>query len=83
MAIHKHSLRVLSCFVDRHPAQASRSNQAPQCVDVAPLTFCRAFDELRNFLRVRAFHCQHVCADRRRLRQMRHTATALGILETA
>ncbi len=45
--------------------------------------FCRAFDELRNFLRVRAFHRQHVCADRRRLRQMRRTATALGILETA
>ena len=45
--------------------------------------FCRGYDELRNFLRVGAFHCQHVSADRRRLRQLCRTATALAILEAA
>ena len=42
--------------------------------------FCRAFDEVRNFLRVRSLHYQHVSADRRRLRHLRNTATVLGIL---
>jgi hypothetical protein len=32
--------------------------------------FCRGHDELRNFLRVRSLHRQHVAADRRRLRQL-------------
>jgi transposase-like protein len=45
--------------------------------------FCRAFDELRNFLRVRSFHRQHVSADRRRLRRLCGTVTVLGILEAA
>ena len=45
--------------------------------------FCRAFDELRSFLRVRSFHRQHVSADRRRLRQLCGTVTVLGILEAA
>ena len=45
--------------------------------------FCRCHDELRNFLRVRAFHRQHVSADRRRLGQLCRTATALAILEAA
>ena len=45
--------------------------------------FCRAFDELRNFLRVRSFHRQHVSADRRRLCQLCRAATVLGILEAA
>ena len=39
--------------------------------------FCRGHDQLRNFLRVRSLHRQHVAADRRRLRQLRGTATAL------
>ena len=43
--------------------------------------FCCAFDELRSFLRVRAFHRQHVSADRRRLRHLRRTVTILRILE--
>jgi len=45
--------------------------------------FCRAFDELRSFLRVRVFHRQHVSADRRRLRHLRRTVTILGILGAA
>jgi len=45
--------------------------------------FCRAFDELRSFLRVRSFHRQHVSADRRRLRRLCGTVTVLGILEAA
>jgi transposase-like protein len=45
--------------------------------------FCRAFDELRSFLRVQAFHRQHVSPDRRRLRYVRRTVSILGILEAA
>jgi putative transposase len=45
--------------------------------------FCRGHDELRNFLRVRSLHRQHVAADRRRLRQLRGTATTLAILQAA
>jgi len=45
--------------------------------------FCRAYDELRNFLRPRTCHDQHVPADRRRLQFLRRTTTVLGILEAA
>jgi transposase-like protein len=45
--------------------------------------FCRGHDELRNFLRFRSCHRQHVPADRRRLHLLCRTVTALGILETA
>jgi len=45
--------------------------------------FCRAYDELRNFLRLRTRHNQHVPADRRRLQVLRRTTTVLGILEAA
>ena len=45
--------------------------------------FCRGHDELRNFLRVRAFHRQHVSADRRRLRQLCKAATVLVVLGAA
>ena len=45
--------------------------------------FCRAYDELRNFLRPRSRHHQHVPADPRRLRFLRRTVTVLGILATA
>jgi transposase-like protein len=45
--------------------------------------FCRAYDELRNFLRVRSHHHQHVPADRRRLLLLRRSVTVLGILEAA
>ncbi len=45
--------------------------------------FCRGYDELRNFLRLRSRHHQHVPADRRRLLLLRRTVAALGILEAA
>ena len=45
--------------------------------------FCRRFDEVRNFLRVRAVHRQHAPADRRRLRHLRRAVTVLAILQAA
>ncbi len=45
--------------------------------------FCRAYDELRHFLRPRSRHNEHVSADRRRLLLLRRTVTVLAILETA
>src|SRR5512133_1116973 len=45
--------------------------------------FCLAYDELRNFLRLRSRHHQHVPADRRRLLFLRRTVAVLGILEAA
>src|SRR3954462_3879431 len=45
--------------------------------------FCRAYDELRNFLRLRSRHHQHGPADRRRLLHLRRTATVLAILQAA
>jgi putative transposase len=45
--------------------------------------FCRAYDELRNFLRSRSRHHQHVPADRRRLLHLRRGVTVLAILEAA
>ena len=45
--------------------------------------FCRAFDEVRSFLRCRSRMCQYVPAAARRFRHMRQTAIALGILQAA
>jgi putative transposase len=45
--------------------------------------FCRAYDELRNFLRLRSRHHQHVPADRRRLLHLRRSVTVLAILQAA
>ncbi len=45
--------------------------------------FCRGHDELRDFLRPRSRHHQHVPADRRRLLLLRRTVAVLGILEAA
>ena len=45
--------------------------------------FCRAYDELRNFLRPRSRHNQYVPADGRRLQFLRRTMTVLAILEAA
>ncbi len=45
--------------------------------------FCRTYDELRNFLRSRTRHNQHVPADRRRLLHLRRATAALAILEAA
>src|SRR3954469_19662805 len=42
--------------------------------------FCRAYDELRNFLRLRSRHQQHVPADCRRLRHLRRTVMVLAIM---
>jgi putative transposase len=43
--------------------------------------FCRAYDELRNYLRPRTRRNQHVPAFRRRVRFLQRTVTVLGILE--
>jgi putative transposase len=45
--------------------------------------FCRGHDELRDFLRLRSRHNQHVPADRRRLLLLRRTVTVLSLLEAA
>jgi transposase-like protein len=45
--------------------------------------FCRGYDELRNHLRLRSRHNQHVPAARRRLQFLRRTMTVLAILEAA
>ena len=45
--------------------------------------FCRGHDELRNLLRLRSRHGQHVPADRRRLLLLRRTVAVLGILGAA
>src|SRR5215212_11749612 len=45
--------------------------------------FCRSYDELRDFLRLRTHHNQHVPADRRRLLHLRRATAALAILEAA
>ncbi len=45
--------------------------------------FCRSYDELRDFLRPRTRHNQHVPADRRRLLHLRRASAALAILEAA
>ncbi len=45
--------------------------------------FCWAYDELRNFLRPRSRHHQHVPADRQRLLLLRRSVTVLGILQAA
>ena len=45
--------------------------------------FCRGHDELRNVLRPRSRHHQHVPADCRRVLFLRRTATVLAILKAA
>ena len=46
--------------------------------------FCRAYDELRNFLRLRSRHHQHVPANCRTLEFLRRSKmTVLAILEAA
>jgi hypothetical protein len=45
--------------------------------------FCRGYDELRAFLRLRSHHRQHVSANRRRLLQLRRASTVLAILRGA
>jgi putative transposase len=45
--------------------------------------FCRGYDELRDFLRPRTRHNQHVPADRRRLLHLRRATDALAILGAA
>ena len=45
--------------------------------------FCRAYDELRNYLRPRSRRNQHVPAFHRRVLFLRRTVTVLAILEAA
>jgi len=45
--------------------------------------FSRAYDELRNFLRPRSRHHQHVPADQRRVLLLRKTVTVLAVLQAA
>jgi hypothetical protein len=45
--------------------------------------FCRGYDELRDFFRLRTRHNQHIPADRRRLLHLRRASCALAILEVA
>jgi putative transposase len=45
--------------------------------------FCRGYDELRSFLRLRTRHNQHVPARRRRLLHLRRATAVLAILQTA
>jgi transposase-like protein len=45
--------------------------------------FCRAYDELRNFLRSRSRTNQQVSAEYRRLHFLRRTATVLSVLQAA
>jgi putative transposase len=45
--------------------------------------FCRAYDELRNFLRSRSRTNQQVSADYRKFHFLRRTATVLSVLEAA
>jgi putative transposase len=45
--------------------------------------FCRAYDELRNFLRSRSRTNQQVSADHRRFHFLRRTATVLRVLQAA
>jgi putative transposase len=45
--------------------------------------FCRGYDELRDLLRPRTRHNQHVPARRRRLLHLRRATAALTIFETA
>jgi putative transposase len=45
--------------------------------------FCRSHDELRDFLRPRTRHNQHVPANRHRVLHLRRATVALAILEAA
>src|ERR671920_1304576 len=45
--------------------------------------FCRSHDELRDFLRLRTRHNQHVSANRRRLLHLRRASAAFAILGAA
>src|SRR3954452_13407463 len=45
--------------------------------------FCRAYDELRNFLRPRSRHNQYVPADCCRLQFLRRAPTVLAIMKAA
>lgn len=47
------------------------------------MRFCRAYEELRNYLRSRTRRNQHVPAFNRRLLFLQRTITVLGILEAA
>jgi len=63
-----------------------KSRYRPMCGFKCPRSaarFCRAYDELRNFLRPRDRHHQHVPADRCKLLFIQRTTTVLAILDAA
>jgi transposase-like protein len=62
-----------------HQSSAYKNNGLEQ----DHLRFCRSYDELRDFLRPRTRHNQHVPASRRRLLHLRRATTALAALEAA
>ncbi len=66
-----------------HQARASDRNFMREPWPRSAARFCRAYDELRNVLRLRARHHQHVPADCQRLLHLQRTATVLAILEAA
>src|ERR1700710_1432402 len=47
----------------------------------AAARFCRGYDELRAFLRLRTRHNQHVSGSSRRLLHLRRATTVLAILQ--
>ena len=49
----------------------------------AAARFCRGYDELRNHLRIRSRHRQHVPANRRRLLHLRRATAVLAVLQAA
>jgi putative transposase len=49
----------------------------------AAARFCRGYDELRAFLRLRTRHNQHILANRRRLLHLRRATAVLAILQAA
>jgi hypothetical protein len=62
----------------------------PPCVKMRGLkdsstasSFCRSFDELRNFLRPRSSRNQHVPANHRRLHILSRSLTVISILKAA
>jgi hypothetical protein len=63
----------------QRPIRANARVQIPQSTG----EFCRAYDELRNFLRSRSRTNQPVSADHRRFHVLRRTATVLSMLEAA
>src|SRR5215204_825842 len=68
-----------SAYLNNRLEQDHRGIKCPR----SAARFCRAYDELRNFLRPRSRLNQYVPADCRRLLHLRRTVTVLAILQAA